>query len=91
MPHSLERRLRHLFYLFRDDLDKRYIDVIIGLRRVGKTVLMYHLIDYSNPSNAFTMFICDHSPPLNSSISSALVGGCGKSFSEISFILRPLL
>jgi len=38
-------RRRYLFSLLVDSLDKRYIDVIIGLRRVGKTVLMYHLID----------------------------------------------
>ena len=40
---SLKRR--HLFNVLFRALDERFIDVVIGLRRVGKTVLMYHLID----------------------------------------------
>ena len=36
---------RYLFNVLKRYLDKRHIDVVIGLRRVGKTVLMYHLID----------------------------------------------
>ncbi len=37
---------RFLFTALKDSLYKKQIDIIIGLRRVGKTVLMHHLIDY---------------------------------------------
>lgn len=37
---------RMLFRVLTPNLQKRPIDVIVGLRRVGKTVLMYHLIDH---------------------------------------------
>ncbi len=48
---------RYLFEKLRENLNKRYIDVIVGLRRVGKTVLMHHLIDHLlehvNPKEIF--------------------------------------
>ena len=37
---------RFLFETLKRNLGKRQIDVVIGLRRVGKTVLLHHLIDY---------------------------------------------
>ena len=37
---------RFLFTALKNCLHKKQIDIIIGLRRVGKTVLIYHLIDY---------------------------------------------
>ncbi|WP_456475178.1 ATP-binding protein [Candidatus Pyrohabitans sp.] len=37
---------RDLFATLRENLDKRTIDAIAGLRRVGKTTIMYQLIDY---------------------------------------------
>ena len=37
---------RFLFTALKNYLHKKQIDIIIGLRRVGKTVLMHHLIDY---------------------------------------------
>ncbi len=40
----LQRRM--LFSVLKSSLQRRPIDVIVGLRRVGKTVLMYHLIDH---------------------------------------------
>jgi len=41
---SLKRRV--LFKELKKNLQKRQMDVIIGLRRVGKTVLMHHLIEH---------------------------------------------
>jgi len=37
---------RFLFTALKNYLHKKQIDIIIGLRRVGKTVLMHHLILY---------------------------------------------
>ncbi|HDN83773.1 MAG TPA: ATP-binding protein [Candidatus Altiarchaeales archaeon] len=37
---------REIFFLLKETLEKRMIEVIVGLRRVGKTVLMLHLIDF---------------------------------------------
>ena len=37
---------RFLFTVLKNCLHKKQIDIIIGLRRVGKTVSMHHLIDY---------------------------------------------
>lgn len=42
----LNFRKRYLFQELKENLSERQIDVIVGLRRVGKTVLMNHLIDY---------------------------------------------
>lgn len=39
-------RKRGLFSQLKENLGKRQVDVIVGLRRVGKTVLMYQLIDH---------------------------------------------
>ncbi|RLJ02247.1 MAG: hypothetical protein DRP11_03225 [Candidatus Aenigmatarchaeota archaeon] len=41
---SLKRR--ELFKELKKNLQKRQMDVIIGLRRVGKTVMMHHLIEH---------------------------------------------
>ncbi len=42
----LPEKKRFLFKELRESLSKRYISAIIGLRRTGKTTLMYQLIDY---------------------------------------------
>lgn len=42
----LPERRRFLFNVLKSSLEKRYIDVIVGLRRTGKTTLMYQLMDY---------------------------------------------
>jgi len=37
---------RDLFNSLKQNIEKKTIDTIIGLRRVGKTTLMYQLIDF---------------------------------------------
>ncbi|MDL1956798.1 MAG: AAA family ATPase [Candidatus Desulfofervidus auxilii] len=51
-------RRRFLFETLKEYLSRKQVDVIIGLRRVGKTVLMQHLIDHlltsgTNPKEIF--------------------------------------
>ena len=41
---SMKRR--DLFTTLKESLEARFIEIIIGLRRVGKTVLMHQLIAY---------------------------------------------
>ena len=42
----LPKKERLLFHQLKSSLKKRYIDVITGLRRTGKTTLMYQLISF---------------------------------------------
>ena len=48
---------RYLFKKLKENLQRRHIDIIVGLRRVGKTVLMHHLIShllkYVDPKEIF--------------------------------------
>lgn len=49
---------RDLFTTLKENLDQRTIDAVVGLRRVGKTTLMYQLIDHLlslgvDPKNIF--------------------------------------
>jgi predicted AAA+ superfamily ATPase len=45
-PQLLPKTKRELFNAVKADVDRRQIQVIVGLRRVGKSTIFYQLIDY---------------------------------------------